>query len=117
MSGDLISDTGTATLSSSGVTIATLDGMPQVRPGDDLGELLIASLARNGMTLHAHDIVVVTSKIVSKAEGRFLDLATVEPSERARELAQITRKDAHLVEAILREAVEVIRAKPNVLIV
>ena len=61
--------------------------------------------------------MVVTSKIVSKAEGRFADLAALEPSERARELAQITRKDARLVEAILREAVEVIRAKPNVLIV
>jgi coenzyme F420-0:L-glutamate ligase/coenzyme F420-1:gamma-L-glutamate ligase len=102
-------------LSNSGLTIATLGGIPQVQPGDDLCALLIAAL--KGATPRSRDIVVVTSKIVSKAEGRFVDLATLEPSERARELAQITRKDARLVEAILRETVEVIRAKPNVLIV
>jgi coenzyme F420-0:L-glutamate ligase/coenzyme F420-1:gamma-L-glutamate ligase len=104
-------------LSNSGLTIATLGGIPKVRPGDNLCALLIAALEANGAKPRARDIVVVTSKIVSKAEGRFADLATLEPSERARELAQITRKDARLVEAILRETVEVIRAKPNVLIV
>jgi coenzyme F420-0:L-glutamate ligase / coenzyme F420-1:gamma-L-glutamate ligase len=102
-------------LSNSGLTIATLGGIPQVQPGDDLCALLIAAL--QGAMPRSRDIVVVTSKIVSKAEGRFVDLAILEPSERARELAQITRKDARLVEAILRETVEVIRAKPNVLIV
>ncbi|TMJ65663.1 MAG: coenzyme F420-0:L-glutamate ligase, partial [Alphaproteobacteria bacterium] len=102
-------------MSNSGLTITTLGGIPQVQPGDDLCALLIAAL--KGARPRSRDIVVVTSKIVSKAEGRFVDLATLEPSERARELAQITRKDARLVEAILREAVEVIRAKPNVLIV
>ena len=104
-------------MSNSGLTIVTLDGIPQVQPGDDLCALLIAALESNGATLRSRDIVVVTSKIVSKAEGRFADLAALQPSELARELAQITRKDARLVEAILREAVEVIRAKPNVLIV
>jgi coenzyme F420-0:L-glutamate ligase/coenzyme F420-1:gamma-L-glutamate ligase len=99
------------------ITITALDGIPRVEPGDDLAGLLIAALQGNGITLGSHDILVVTSKIVSKAEGRFLDLATLEPSELARELAQITRKDARLVEAILAEATEVIRAKPNVLIV
>ncbi len=104
-------------MSNSGLTITTLGGIPQVQPGDDLCALLIAALKGSGATPRSRDIVVVTSKIVSKAEGRFVDLATLEPSERARELAQITRKDARLVEAILRETVEVIRAKPNVLIV
>jgi coenzyme F420-0:L-glutamate ligase / coenzyme F420-1:gamma-L-glutamate ligase len=88
-----------------------------VQPGDDLCALLIAALKSSGATLRSRDIVVVTSKVVSKAERRFVDLAALDPSERARELAQITRKDARLVEAILRETVEVIRAKPNVLIV
>ena len=104
-------------MSNSGLTIAALDGIPQVQPGDDLCALLIAALEGNGSTPRSRDIVVVTSKIVSKAEGRFVDLAALEPSELARELALITRKDARLVEVILREAVEVIRAKPNVLIV
>jgi coenzyme F420-0:L-glutamate ligase/coenzyme F420-1:gamma-L-glutamate ligase len=105
------------TLSNSGLTITTLAGIPQVQPGDDLAALLIAALEANGSAPRARDIVVVTSKIVSKAEGRFADLSSLEPSELARELAQITRKDARLVDTILREAVEVIRAKPNVLIV
>src|SRR5204862_4690963 len=115
--GQQASDNRTATLSNSGLTIVTLGGIPQVQPGDDLAALLIAALEGDGIVPRSRDIVVVTSKIVSKAEGRFVDLATLAPSERARELAQITRKDARLVEAILRETVEVIRAKPNVLIV
>ena len=101
----------------SGLTIVALDGIPQVLPGDDLGALLIEAMVANSVTMNAHDIVVVTSKIVSKAEGRFLELGALEPGERARELAQITRKDARLVEAVLQEATEVLRARPNVLIV
>ena len=99
------------------LTITALDGVPRVEPGDDLAGLLIAALEGNGVAPRARDILVVTSKVVSKAEGRYLDLDRIEPSERARELAQITRKDARLVEAILAEATEVVRAKPNVLIV
>jgi coenzyme F420-0:L-glutamate ligase / coenzyme F420-1:gamma-L-glutamate ligase len=104
-------------LSETQLTVTALTGIPQVAPGDDLAGLLIAAIEHNGIAPRSRDILVVTSKIVSKAEGRYLDLATLEPSERARELAQITRKDARLVEAILREAIEVLRAKPNVLIV
>lgn len=104
-------------MSGSCLTVRALEGIPQVGPGADLPALLIAALKGADTMLHRRDIVVVTSKIVSKAEGRYLDLGTLEPSERARELAQITRKDARLVEAVLREAVEVVRAKPNVLIV
>ena len=98
-------------------TVTALDGIPQVEPGADLAALLIAALERADTALRAHDIVVVTSKIVSKAEARYLDLGAIEPGERAREVALITRKDARLVEAILAEATEVVRAKPNVLIV
>lgn len=104
-------------MSETRLTITALDGIPRVAPGDDLAGLLIAALERHGIGLQRRDILVVTSKIVSKAEGRYLDLATLEPSELARELAQITRKDPRLVEAILSEATDVIRAKPNVLIV
>ncbi len=104
-------------MSQTQVTITPLDGIPRVEPGDDLAALLIAALERKGEALRSRDILVVTSKIVSKAEGRYLDLATLEPSERARELAQITGKNLRLVEAILSEATEVLRAKPNVLIV
>lgn len=99
------------------LTVVTLDGIPRVRPGDDLARLLIVALEQNGIALRAQDILVVTQKVVSKAEGRYLDLAAVEPSSRAREIAAITKKDVHLVEAILSQAVEVLRAAPHVLIV
>jgi len=104
-------------LSDTRLSVTALAGIPQVAPGDDLAALVIAALEAAGLVPRTRDIVVVTSKVVAKAEGRYLDLAAVEPGERARELAQITRKDARVVEAILREAVEVLRAKPNVLIV
>jgi coenzyme F420-0:L-glutamate ligase/coenzyme F420-1:gamma-L-glutamate ligase len=99
------------------LTVTALDGIPRVRPGDDLAHLLICALELSGIVPRAQDIMVVTQKIVSKAEGRYLDLATMEPSTRAREIAAITRKDVYLVEAILSQAAEVLRAAPNVLIV
>ncbi len=99
------------------LTITALDGLPRVRPGDDLAHLLIAALEQNGIAPRDRDILVVTQKIVSKAEGRYLELATVEPGARAREIAAITGKDVYLVAAILSQAVEVLRATPNVLIV
>jgi len=99
------------------LTITALDGIPRVRAGDDLAQLLIAALERNDARPRARDILVVTQKIVSKAEGRTLDLDALEPSSRARELALITRKDPRLVEAILSQSAEVLRAVPNALIV
>jgi coenzyme F420-0:L-glutamate ligase/coenzyme F420-1:gamma-L-glutamate ligase len=99
------------------ITITALDGIPRVRPGDDLARLVIDALERSGMAPRAQDILVATQKIVSKAEGRYLELASVEPDARARELAAITGKDVYLVAAILSEAAEVLRAAPNVLIV
>ena len=98
------------------LTITPLGGMPPVRPGDDLSGLLIAALEQSSLAPRNQDILAVTQKIVSKAEGRYLDLTTVEPSLRARELAAATKKDPHLVEAILSESTEVLRAAPNVLI-
>jgi len=99
------------------LTITALEGMPLVRPGDDVSELLLDALLKNGMTLQRKDILVVTQKIVSKAEDRYLDLTSLSPSPRALELAAVTGKNPHLVEAILMETCEVLRAKPNVLIV
>jgi coenzyme F420-0:L-glutamate ligase/coenzyme F420-1:gamma-L-glutamate ligase len=99
------------------VTITPLDGLPQVQPGDDLGALLIAALERAEMTPQDQDILVVTQKIVSKAENRYLDIAAIEPSQRANELAKIVGKDPRLIEAVLSQSVDVLRARPNVLIV
>jgi coenzyme F420-0:L-glutamate ligase/coenzyme F420-1:gamma-L-glutamate ligase len=103
-------------LSEEAFTVTTLQGIPEVRPGDDLSTILIAAIDRGGLVPRARDIVVVAQKIVSKAEGRYLDLATVEPGSRAKELAAVTGKDARLVEAILSESAEILRAAPHVLI-
>jgi coenzyme F420-0:L-glutamate ligase/coenzyme F420-1:gamma-L-glutamate ligase len=97
--------------------VIAFEGFPLVRPGDDLVELIARALARNGVTPQARDVLVVAQKIVSKAEGRMIDLATIEPSAKARTLAAEVDKDPRLVELILSESVRVVRARRNVLIV
>ncbi len=92
-------------------------GLPVVRTGDDLTTLLLEGLQRAGLTLAAGDIVVVAQKIVSKAEGRMVDLATVTPSARALELGAIVQKDPRLVELVLGESTRVVRTAKDVLIV
>ncbi len=97
--------------------LIALPNIPIVRPGDDLAALIAASLAEAELTLEPQDVLVVTSKLVSKAEGRFVDLATVTPSARALEVAAETRKDPRLVELILRESTAISRQRADVLIV
>lgn len=93
-----------------------VSGLPMVQAGDDLAALIAAALARQGAALRARDVVVVAQKIVSKAEGRTVDLATLTPSARAAELAAEVGKDPRLVEAILSESSRVVRSRPNLLI-
>jgi coenzyme F420-0:L-glutamate ligase / coenzyme F420-1:gamma-L-glutamate ligase len=97
--------------------VIALDGLPLVRPGEDLVELIAQALTRNEVTPQARDVLVVAQKIVSKAEGRTIDLVTIEPSAKARTLAAEVDKDPRLVELILSESVRVVRARRNVLIV
>lgn len=97
--------------------VMPLQGLPLIKAGDDLVQLIAAALARDGVTPHAGDIVVLAQKIVSKAEGRVVDLATVNPSARAIALAAEVDKDPRLVELILSESVRVVRARRGVLIV
>ena len=98
------------------LSIHPLTGIGEVRAGDDLASLLAHALRRAGLTLEPCDILVVTSKIVSKAEGRHVDLATVRPDARARELATLTRKDPRLIALALSESSDVVRAVPHVFI-
>ncbi|NIR32613.1 MAG: coenzyme F420-0:L-glutamate ligase [Gammaproteobacteria bacterium] len=98
------------------LTLAAIPGLPLVKPGDDLGALCIAALERVQRALSADDILVVAQKIVSKAEGRYVDLAAVAPSPRARELSAAVGKDPRLVEVILSESTRVVRYRPGVLI-
>jgi coenzyme F420-0:L-glutamate ligase/coenzyme F420-1:gamma-L-glutamate ligase len=99
------------------LTLVGLEGMPEIERGARLAPLLLEAVTRAGTTLERGDVLVVAQKIVSKAEGRDVKLATIEPGPRALELAAITKKDPRIVELMLRESREVLRAKPNVLIV
>jgi coenzyme F420-0:L-glutamate ligase/coenzyme F420-1:gamma-L-glutamate ligase len=87
-----------------------------IQPGDDLAGIIGAALRDAGIALQDGDILVVAQKIVSKAEGRIVDLATIVPSSEAVKCAQMVNKDARLVEVVLRESQEVLRLSPRALI-
>lgn len=99
------------------LTLIALSGIPHIQPGDDLARLIVAGAASGGITFEAGDILVITSKLVSKAEGRYIDLATVTPSSRAEQVAAVSHKDPRLVELILRESTGISRLRGEVLIV
>ncbi|MGO8973861.1 MAG: coenzyme F420-0:L-glutamate ligase [Steroidobacteraceae bacterium] len=96
--------------------IAVAD-FPQVASGDDLAALTTAALARSELTLRSDDVLVFAQKVISKAEGRRIELATVVPSTSALDLAEVVQKDPRLVELVLRESRRVVRAAKDVLIV
>jgi coenzyme F420-0:L-glutamate ligase/coenzyme F420-1:gamma-L-glutamate ligase len=102
---------------SSAIELLAVPGIPPIAKGDDLVALIGEGLARGGIVPRSGDVFVLTQKIVSKAEGRMVDLAAVRPSTEAIELAGKVQKDPRLVELILSESVRVVRARPGVLIV
>jgi coenzyme F420-0:L-glutamate ligase / coenzyme F420-1:gamma-L-glutamate ligase len=97
--------------------LIALDGVPLVKAGDDLAAIAQDALARMDLSLAERDVLVFAQKIVSKAEGRMVQLAGVEPSPRAREIARSAEKDPRLVEIILRESHEVLRVRAGVIVV
>ncbi len=99
------------------LSLHALPGLPMVRPGDDLAGLIEAGLERAGLALEPGDVLVLAQKIVSKAEGRIVEIPTVVASAEAIELAQTVQKDPRVVQVILDQAVRVVRARPNLLIV
>lgn len=99
------------------LTLIALSGIPHIQPGDDLAALIVASLRAQELTLIPGDVLVVTSKLVSKAEGRYVQLRTVTPSVRAQRVAALTHKDPRLVELILHESTGISRLRGDVLIV
>lgn len=98
------------------VQVIGIAGMPEVRPGDDLAALILEAARGQGVEIEDGDVLVVTQKIVSKAEGRLLDLREVEPSPQAQEMAARTGKDARLLEVILRESQRIVRQERGVII-
>lgn len=102
---------------SESILMTALKNFPLVCAGDDLCELVAQGLACDAIHLQFGDILVVAQKVVSKAEGRIVNLNTVKPSAKALELAKETQKDPRLVELILLESKSIIRKKTGVIIV
>jgi coenzyme F420-0:L-glutamate ligase/coenzyme F420-1:gamma-L-glutamate ligase len=94
------------------VSIIPIAGLPEVRPGDDLGRQVYEAAP----TLEEGDIVVVTQRVVSKAEGRLVDLASVDPSPLALNFAERWEKDPRLVELVLRESKRIVRMERGIII-
>ena len=97
--------------------LVALDGIPEVAAGDDLADLMAASAEASAMRLTDDDVLVVTQKIVSKAEGRLVELASVQPSDFATDWAQRWGKDPRQVELVLRESAAIVRMGPGGLII
>jgi coenzyme F420-0:L-glutamate ligase/coenzyme F420-1:gamma-L-glutamate ligase len=99
------------------LSLHALAGVPAVAPGDDLTAIILEALAASGLSLQAGDVIVLAQKIVSKAEGRALELSGIEPSARAVDIAAAADKDPRVVELILQESTEVLRVRPGAVIV
>ena len=97
--------------------LTALPGIPLVFPGDDLAVLILEGVERAGLVLQDGDLLVVTQKVVSKAEGRLINLVEVDPSPEAIRLGEETNKDPRLVEIILNESRQVLRTREGVIIV
>lgn len=97
--------------------LTALPGVPLIQPGDDLAGILLASLKRANVVLGDGDVLVLAQKIVSKAEGRLVNLVDVHPSAQAQTLAAETQKDPRLVQLILQESNKVLRTRPGLIIV
>ena len=95
------------------VQIFGVTGIPEIQPGDRLGSIIVEAASAQGTALEPGDIVVVTQKIVSKAEGRLVKLSSVEPSEFAVNFAKVADRDPRLVELVLRESKTVVRMDPD----
>jgi coenzyme F420-0:L-glutamate ligase/coenzyme F420-1:gamma-L-glutamate ligase len=98
------------------VQIIGVAGMPEVRPGDNLAALILEAIRGQGVDVEDGDVLVVTQKIVSKAEGRLVDLRQVEPSPSAQEMADRTGRDPRLLEVILGESRRIVRQERGVII-
>ncbi|MGB3714604.1 MAG: coenzyme F420-0:L-glutamate ligase [Candidatus Promineifilaceae bacterium] len=102
---------------SSTIRLTAIPGIPEVRKGDRISTLLLDGLEKAGIKLIDRDIIAITHKVISKAEGRLVNLDDVTPGSRAREIAVITDKDPKLVQMILTESTGISRMRNGVLIV
>jgi coenzyme F420-0:L-glutamate ligase/coenzyme F420-1:gamma-L-glutamate ligase len=98
-------------------TIIGLDRIGLIKPGDDLAKIIVDSVTAENFQFYDNDVIVVSQKIVSKAEGQLLDIETIKPSARATALSKKTKKDPRVIELILRDSAKVLRAEKRIIIV
>jgi coenzyme F420-0:L-glutamate ligase/coenzyme F420-1:gamma-L-glutamate ligase len=97
--------------------LTPIEGIPLIRKGDDLARIIIRAFEENQIEIIDDDVLVIAQKIVSKAEGRRVDLRTVSPSPKAKQLGAETEKDPRVVELILTESKEILRTRPGLIVV
>ncbi len=98
------------------VRVIGVQGMPEIKPGDDLSSLLIDAAQEQGTPIEVGDVVVVTQKVVSKAEGRVMSFKDIEPSPLALTITEGHRRDPRHTEMVLRESLRVVRMDRGVII-
>ena len=99
------------------LTLTSLTNIPLIRRGDHLADIILKSLHESNLNLQDDDILVLAQKIVSKAEGRMVNLASVQPSAHAIQIGEETEKDPRVVELMLQESNEVLRSRKGVIVV
>ncbi|MCX6054598.1 MAG: coenzyme F420-0:L-glutamate ligase [Chloroflexi bacterium] len=99
------------------LTFSAILNFPLIKGGDDLAKIIIESLISQSISLEDGDVIVIAQKIVSKAEGRIVNIQKIKPSREAYNLAKITKKDPKFVQIVLNESNKVIRTGINTLIV
>lgn len=98
------------------ISIIPILGVPEIKPGDDIGREVALAMRKGGLAFLSGDVLVVKSKIVSKAEGRLVDAESVIPSPFAVSAAKLTGRDARYMELVLRESLRIVRMGPGIII-
>jgi coenzyme F420-0:L-glutamate ligase / coenzyme F420-1:gamma-L-glutamate ligase len=101
---------------SSSIRLIPIRGIPEIRPGDDIALMISRAIGKLKDKLADGDVLVVAQKIISKAEGRLVNLESIRPSELAREIALNQNRDPRLIEVILKESANIVRMDSRVLI-
>jgi coenzyme F420-0:L-glutamate ligase / coenzyme F420-1:gamma-L-glutamate ligase len=110
------SRTGTPALQPGSIQLLPILGLPEFRPGDELARAIVTAAGKSTIAFEHGDVLVIAQKIVSKVEGRVVDLSTIPPSQAARDLAAKLNKDARLVEVIVRESRRIVRSEPVLIV-
>jgi coenzyme F420-0:L-glutamate ligase/coenzyme F420-1:gamma-L-glutamate ligase len=98
------------------IQVIAVEGLPLIKSGDNLGKLIIEATKKQNTPIQEKDVIIITHVVVSKAEGNVINLDTVKPSERAKEIAQKTNKDPAMVEVILQKTRDIVRIGENSII-